>query len=93
MILLIEAIQGHALGAHYPIWSRKPEDGGGMITGSVGAFLMLESRAHAEARHARIYATIDAVGGDRGSREGDRLEQRLQYLTAPAADADSGRAR
>jgi 3-oxoacyl-[acyl-carrier-protein] synthase II len=91
MILLIEAIQGHALGGHHPIWSRKPENGGGMITGSVGAFLMLESRAHAEARNARIYATIDAVGGDRGSREGDRLEQRLQYLTAPAADADPSR--
>ena len=91
MILLIEAIQGHALGGYHPIWSRKLENGGGMITGSVGAFLMLESREHAQARGARIYATIDAVGGDRGSREGDRLEQRLQYLTAPAADADPSR--
>jgi 3-oxoacyl-[acyl-carrier-protein] synthase II len=88
MILLIEAVQGHALGDHHPIWSRKPENGGGMITGSGGAFLMLESREHAEARGARIYATIDAVGGDRGSREGDRFEQRLQYLSQPAADAD-----
>ncbi len=91
MILLIEAIQGHALGGYHPIWSRKPENGGGMMTGSVGAFLILESREHAEARGARIYATIDAVGGDRGSREGDRLEQRLQYLSAPAADADPAR--
>ncbi|HTO33431.1 MAG TPA: beta-ketoacyl-ACP synthase [Pararhizobium sp.] len=88
MILLIEAIQGHALGGYHPIWSRKPEDGGGMILGSVGAFLMLESREHAEARGARIYATIDEIGGDRGSRDGDRLEQRLQYLSKPAADAD-----
>ena len=88
MILLIEAIQGHALGEWHPIWSRQPENGGGMILGSVGAFLMLESRAHAEARGARIYATIDAIGGDRGSRDGDRLEQRLQYLTDPAANAD-----
>lgn len=88
MLLLIEAIQGHALGEWHPIWSRKPEDGGGMILGSVGAFLVLESRAHAEARGARIYATIDAIGGDRGSRDGDRLEQRLQYLTDPATDAD-----
>ncbi|WP_438747813.1 beta-ketoacyl-ACP synthase [Pararhizobium sp. O133] len=88
MILLIEAIQGHALGDYHPIWSRKPEDGGGMILGSVGAFLMLESREHAEARGARIYATIEEIGGDRGSREGDRLEQRLQYLSKPAAGAD-----
>jgi len=88
MILLIEAVQGHALGDHHPIWSRKPENGGGMITGSVGAFLMLESREHATARGARIYATIDAVGGDRGSREGDRLEKRLRYLSEPADNAD-----
>ena len=66
-----------------PIWSRKPEDGGGMITGSVGAFLVLESREHAEARGARIYATIDAIGGDRGSRDEDRLEQRLDALSKP----------
>ncbi|WP_275783209.1 beta-ketoacyl-ACP synthase [Pararhizobium gei] len=88
MILLVEAIQGHALGNWQPIWSRKPEHGGGMILGSVGAFLVLESRGHATARGARIYATIDAIGGDRGSRDGDRLEQRLDYLTTPAADAD-----
>ena len=88
MILLIEAIHGHALGDHRPIWSRTPDDGGGMILGSVGAFLVLESREHAQARGARIYATIDAIGGDRGSRDGDRLEQRLQYLTEPAAAAD-----
>ncbi|MBP2238350.1 3-oxoacyl-[acyl-carrier-protein] synthase II [Sinorhizobium kostiense] len=85
IVLLFEAIQGHATGEWHPIWSRKEENGGGMILGSVGAFLVLESREYAEARGARIYATIDAIGGDRGSREGGKLEARLKELARPAA--------
>ena len=85
MILLIEAIQGHALDGWSPIWSR-PESGG-MILGSVGAFLVLESRDHAEARGARIYATIDDIGGDRGKREDGKLEARLEALAAASTDA------
>ncbi|ASY69235.1 beta-ketoacyl-ACP synthase [Sinorhizobium fredii] len=86
ILLLIEAIQGHALGEWHPIWSRKPGNGGGMILGSVGAFLVLESRQYAEARGARIYATIDAIEGDRGSREDGRLEARLRDLARPGAE-------
>ncbi len=56
--------------------------------GSVGAFLVLESRANAEARGAHIYATIDAVEGDRGSRDDGRLEKRLERLSMLALDAD-----
>lgn len=85
IVLLFEAIQGHATGEWHPIWSRKAENGGGMILGSVGAFLVLESREYAEARGARIYATIDAIGGDRGSRNGGKLEARLKDLAQPAA--------
>ncbi|WEX76063.1 beta-ketoacyl-ACP synthase [Sinorhizobium numidicum] len=88
IILLIEAIHGHALGEWQPIWSRKPENGGGLILGSVGAFLVLESRQYAEARGARIYATIEAIGGDRGSREDGRFEARLKDLAEPAATFD-----
>ncbi|MCA1440687.1 beta-ketoacyl-ACP synthase [Ensifer sp. IC4062] len=84
IILLIEAIQGCAVGDWHPIWSRSPEHGGGLILGSVGAFLVLESRQYAEARGARIYASIEAVGGDRGNRQDGRLEARLADLTAPA---------
>jgi len=85
IVLLFEAIQGHATGEWHPIWSRKEENGGGMILGSVGAFLVLESREYAEARGARIYATIDAIGGDRGSREAGKLEARLKELARPVA--------
>lgn len=88
IILLFEAIQGHATGEWHPIWSRRPENGGGMILGSVGAFLVLESRGYAEARGARIYATIDAIGGDRGSRADGKLEARLRDLAKPASSLD-----
>ncbi|TCL73896.1 beta-ketoacyl-ACP synthase [Rhizobium sp. BK251] len=87
MILLFESLNGHSLGDWHPFWSRKPEDGGGMISGSLGAFLVLESRAHAEARGAHIYAAIDAVEGDRGSREEGGLEKRLERLLDLAGDA------
>ena len=84
IMLLVEAIQGHSRGAWQPLWSRKPEDGGGMILGSVGAFLMLESRAHAEARGAHVYAVIDGIEGDRGSRAEGRLETRLGHMLESA---------
>lgn len=91
MILLTESIGAHSRDAWVPLWSRQPEDGGGMITGSAGIFLVLESRKHAQERGAHIYAAIDAVEGDRGNRGGGNLEVRLERLLAPAKDlpADS----
>ena len=63
MTLLFEAVGAHAQGGWQPLWSRTQGEGGGMITGSVGAFLVLESRKRAEARGAKIYARIDAIEG------------------------------
>ncbi len=80
IILLVEGIRAHATGGWQPLWSRSEGDGGGMIMGSVGAFLVLESRAHAEARGAHIYAVIDATEGDRGNRDEGKLEKRLSRL-------------
>jgi 3-oxoacyl-[acyl-carrier-protein] synthase II len=87
MILLIEAVNAHAIGDWHPVWSRKSQDGGGMIMGSLSAFLVLESRAHAEGRGAHIYATIDAVEGDRGQRDDGKFEARLERMLVPAKQA------
>ncbi|POO57304.1 beta-ketoacyl-ACP synthase II [Agrobacterium rosae] len=87
MTLLFEAIGAHAQGEWQPLWSRADGEGGGMITGSVGAFLVLESRKRAEARGAKIYARIDAIEGDRGAREDGKFEQRLERLLTPASDS------
>lgn len=91
VILLYEALGAHATGGWTPLWSREEGEGGGIVSGSVGAFLVLESRAHAEARGARIYATVQDIGGDRGSREDGRLERRLDAL-AERADGEAGSA-
>jgi 3-oxoacyl-[acyl-carrier-protein] synthase II len=44
---------------------------GGMILGSVGAFLVLETRSHAEARGARGLAEVAAVSTGSARRAGD----------------------
>lgn len=52
-----------------PIWQRGEGDGGGgVITGSGSAFLVLESRAHAQARGATIYARLASVASERVRR-------------------------
>jgi 3-oxoacyl-[acyl-carrier-protein] synthase II len=85
ILLLVEGIGAHATGDWHPLWSRTAENGGGMILGTVGAFLVLESRAYAEARGAHIYAVIDSVEGDRGARDEGKLEKRLTRLAEAGA--------
>ncbi|MBV9348266.1 MAG: beta-ketoacyl-ACP synthase [Pseudolabrys sp.] len=56
---------GHALqrGAFKPVWERGPD--GGMAFGSLGAFLVVESRSHALKRGAKVLAKIVSVLSDR----------------------------
>jgi 3-oxoacyl-[acyl-carrier-protein] synthase II len=53
--------------AFLPVWQRQAA-GGGMVLGSVGCFLVIESRAHAAARGASPIARIAAVATDRCRR-------------------------
>ena len=75
-------------GEFEPLWERQKK-GGGIVTGSVGAFLVLESQSHAMARGARAYARLSEVLVDRCSRapgaaaenarrQIDRLEDSLE---------------
>lgn len=68
MAMLMEF--GHTLwqGDHEPVWSRE-DQGGGMIMGSAGAFLILESKEHAQARGIKPYARINKVVSDRCNRQ------------------------
>lgn len=65
--------------AWQPVWKRKGERGG-MVLGSAGAFLVLESRAHAEARGAKPYAAIAGVVSDRCSRAPAALANTIRSL-------------
>jgi len=68
MIMLMEFGRTLWQGEHGSVWSRR-DTAGGMIMGSAGAFLILESRSHAEARGAKPYARINRVVSDRCNRQ------------------------
>ncbi|MBV9655573.1 MAG: hypothetical protein JOZ42_13530, partial [Acetobacteraceae bacterium] len=51
-----------------PVAARQAE-GGGMVLGSLGCFLVIESRAHAAARGATPVAHIAAIASDRCTRK------------------------
>ncbi len=59
-----------------PIWSRTGEDAG-FAVGSVGAFLVLESEAHAKARGVTPYAKLRGVVADHGSRSDGEAAKRM----------------
>ena len=71
-----------------PIWSRENSSGGGVITGSGAAFLVLESRDHAEKRGARTYAKLPAVSGNQASRKGDLEASITSVLDEAGRQAD-----
>lgn len=56
-----------------PVWQRRGSEGGGVVTGSAGVFLVLESREHAERRGREAYAAIDTVASYRSRRKDDGL--------------------
>lgn len=68
--VLLHYLMGGALarGPFEGVWSRQAH-GGGMVLGSLGCFLVIESRAHAAARGATGLARIGAVLTDRCRRE------------------------
>lgn len=68
MSMLMEFGQTLWQGEHRSVWSREDTESG-MIMGSAGAFLILESREHAEERGARPYAQINKVVSDRSNRQ------------------------
>jgi 3-oxoacyl-[acyl-carrier-protein] synthase II len=73
-----------------PVWVRKEHSG--FALGSGGAFLVIESRAHAEARGAKPYARLTNVVADRSQRKqpGD-LKSTLEKLWSELGELrDSG---
>ena len=85
MMMLMEF--GHTLwqGGHESVWSRE-DRGGGMIMGSAGAFLVLESREHAQARGAIPYARISKVVSDRCNRQAGAARKSAERLMEKVAE-------
>jgi len=82
MLLLLELGRFLWKGFGLPsVWARESQ-GGGLVTGSMGVFLVLESREHADARGARAYAELGLVAAESGPRDDTRLGLRLARMRA-----------
>jgi 3-oxoacyl-[acyl-carrier-protein] synthase II len=78
-ILMLYEFGGFALKNKFsPVWQRAPE--GGFALGSLGAFLVIESQAHAQARGARHFARLRTVMSDRCSRRPGDIEAALERM-------------
>jgi 3-oxoacyl-[acyl-carrier-protein] synthase II len=76
-ILLIFQQAGAVLKDKFaPVWDRGPQ--GGLALGNMGAFVVLESREHAQARGARPRARISAIYSDRNQRKSGDVEATLR---------------
>ena len=84
-LLLQLAFGREGLTAPYqPVWARG-KDHAGTAVGSMGAFLVIESRAHAEARGARAYARITELLADRCRRAPGELEAMISGMLGKLA--------
>ena len=63
-----------------PVWQRENCQGGGLITGSGGVFLVLESAEYARKRGAHIYAEISDLVTDQTNRKKTPLAQTLETM-------------
>jgi 3-oxoacyl-[acyl-carrier-protein] synthase II len=72
-----------------PVWARKQQ--AGFALGSAGAFLVIESRAHAEARGAKPYARLTNVVADLSQRKqpGD-VKSTLEKLWSELGELSDG---
>jgi 3-oxoacyl-[acyl-carrier-protein] synthase II len=71
-------------GHEAPVWARGPK--GGLVMGSLGAFVVIESRAHAQARGAKLFAKLGTVMADRSSRQSDPVAPSLRRMWSKIAD-------
>jgi len=89
--LLLGYELGHNLwkGSYASVWDRAGA-GGGFIPGGMGAFLVLEARAHATARNIEPYARIVDVATGRCDRTGGATQRALAELYGGLRDKPTG---
>jgi 3-oxoacyl-[acyl-carrier-protein] synthase II len=78
-LLLLYNAGGQLLrGPFKPVWERSNSPG--MVLGSLGAFLVLEARTHAQARGAKPLARLLAVLSDRSRRPASAVTRTLAQM-------------
>ena len=70
------------------VWQRQGAEGGGLVSGSAAAFLVLESREHAERRGRKAYAQLGPIFSERIRRQKDNLASGIAALAAKAGVPD-----
>jgi 3-oxoacyl-[acyl-carrier-protein] synthase II len=91
-ILLLFELGGYPLKKPFaPVWERAARRGG-LAVGSLGAFLVLESRDHATARNAKPLARLASVQSDRVRRQPGAVASSLarMWKTVAARVAPGG---
>jgi 3-oxoacyl-[acyl-carrier-protein] synthase II len=89
-----DMLLGYELGGYLhrgpwkPVWQRQGAEGGGVVSGSGAAFLVLESREHAARRGRHVYARLEAVASGRARRTAADLQQAVSELIGKAAGGD-----
>ncbi|EJF84757.1 hypothetical protein MCU_00335 [Bartonella elizabethae Re6043vi] len=71
------------------VWDREIHPGGGIITGSGGIFLVLESGEHAKKRNARAYAEISQIITDQTDRTKMPLKESITTMLKTIGTKDS----
>ncbi|MFU0503322.1 beta-ketoacyl-ACP synthase [Pseudaminobacter sp. NGMCC 1.201702] len=81
-----DMLLGYELGGYLhrgpwkPVWQRDGADGGGVVSGSGAAFLVLESREHAQKRGHHAYAQLGPVISGRARRSRENLADAISSL-------------
>ncbi|AHB48230.1 3-oxoacyl-ACP synthase [Hyphomicrobium nitrativorans NL23] len=71
LLLGCEITHALATGPYRSVWERGPH-GGGLVPGSMGAFLVLEASDHARSRGAVPYARLSRIVSDRALRHREK---------------------
>src|SRR5215475_8975656 len=79
-LLLLREAGGHALKERFAPVFERAERGGGIALGSLGAFLVLEAKDHAQARGARALARLSRVVSERTGRGPGELSAMLERM-------------
>jgi len=91
MMLLYEFDNFNLRDKYSSVWDRK--DKSGFALGSGGAFLVIESKAHAEARGAKPFARLKTVVADRAKRkDGGEVTASLDNLWGKIGAGDANTA-
>jgi 3-oxoacyl-[acyl-carrier-protein] synthase II len=85
-VVMLYEFGGYCLqGEFRPVWDR--QQAGGFAIGSLGAFLVLESRAHAEARNVKPIARLAGVASGYAKRVPGATKDELGRLWSKVAGA------